>query len=91
MIKAYETWTDPETRDEISPAQSAWVKGSGFNGTFWDFLAANPAELQSFALGMTGYGACSQAACYADYDWASLGKKTIVYVCELKANRVMSH
>ncbi|KAK0194556.1 S-adenosyl-L-methionine-dependent methyltransferase [Armillaria mellea] len=70
--------TRPDWKYSTSPLETAFQLSHHTSLSLFDYLKANPAELQQWASSVRTYGDAAELALLADFPWKSLNSQTIV-------------
>ncbi|KAK0498922.1 S-adenosyl-L-methionine-dependent methyltransferase [Armillaria luteobubalina] len=70
--------TRPDWKYSISPLETAFQLSHNTSLSLFDYLKANPTELQQWASSVQTYGDAAESAVLADFPWKSLNSQTIV-------------
>lgn len=70
--------TRPDWKYSTSPLETAFQLSHHTSFSLFDYLKANPAELQQWASSVRTYGDAAESALLADFPWKSLNSQTIV-------------
>ncbi|SJL10575.1 uncharacterized protein ARMOST_13963 [Armillaria ostoyae] len=70
--------TRPDWKYSTSPLETAFQLSHHTSLSLFDYLKANPAELQQWASSVRTYGDAAESALLTDFPWKSLNSQTIV-------------